>query len=145
MAGRGMPRPWPSLGESARASSAAPPLPRAALGGAACAAGLLWAAGWGSRRVKAGLSSPLQLEAAVQASGPASLLVSPSWLTVGAEVVLCAGQVSHTGSAGVLGGLRPEGTGKSPPPFRSPQQPRGLALPFGSLDPAVRPASGLIP
>lgn len=42
-------RPWPSPDESARASSAVPPLPRAALGGATCPASPLTAVGRGSR------------------------------------------------------------------------------------------------
>ena len=47
VAGRDRPRPWPSLGESTLARSAAPPLPRDAQSGAACAPGPLLAVGLG--------------------------------------------------------------------------------------------------
>ena len=61
-------------------------------------------------------------------SGPWFLPCVPI-LSDSAEVVPRARQISHTL------GLRPKGTGRSRPPFRSPQQPRGPALSSGSPRP----------
>lgn len=68
VAGTGRPRPLRSLGESTPAKSAAPPLPRNAQIGAACAAGLLLLGGLGP-----GVSPPVLSAAWELPLGPTSL------------------------------------------------------------------------
>ncbi|XP_045247852.2 uncharacterized protein [Macaca fascicularis] len=128
--------PLTELGKSAWASSAAPPLPRAALGGTACVA------------------CPLdQGTGAIGGVGP--LLAYPEVVGSGGVKTCCLAAVSPPpcpgrskgrvrsasarlqGCAGT-GWVVGRATGRSWPPFRSPQHPGAQPSGFGPLDSAGR-------